>query len=239
MMRIAFLGAVAALGGACLQVSSSASVVDTRSLVALMTVNAGASGLTVAGASLTSVDNPTEFIELSSGDSLTASTGNQSQVMAKVELMGAVSYVASFSGAATADAAYQIALTRASGGSAPSSSCSLPAPFDAALATPTTTFSRANDAIPLTITGAGGSDTTSVAYTGNCVSAGVVYVSNDSMLQVLSGTIKTALGSPSNASCQVTLLVERSRDGTVDPALALNSKMTCSQTRPLTITSVP
>ncbi len=236
-MRSAYLGGPAVFTAACLSIQASSTAVDTAAVSAQMTVTADATGTAVAGASLTSASNPTQFIELAHGDAFTASTGGHSQAMVKTPFEGAVSYVASFAGAGAADTAFTIALQRATGSSAPSSVCTLPPPFDVSLATTSTSFSRKNDTISFVISSPDPNDAMSVAVSGNCIQPQIFYIGNGPMPALVAGGIQPAPGGPADASCPVTLAVQRSRQGTLDPAFASGGKITCSQTRAISITS--
>ena len=228
------LGLGATFLAACTSVHSDS--IKTSGMSAHFTVTAGGDGNTAVTASLWVDDNSTDTVDLTDGDVLTAKASSQSQAMTRDDSLGAISYDASFTGLDAAGTAYTIALTRPTDVSAPSSTCSMPAPF--ALGTPAAggTFSRASDAIAITYSPSGGTDPMSLTAIGSCV--------NYSLSFPDTGTVTLAKGALVNASaqqgqCEVTLQITRTRAGQLDHAYGYGGNIACTQVRQVSFTSSP
>ena len=91
--------------------------------------------------------------------------------MSESNVLGIVSYGASFTGEDGSGAAYTVALHRASDVSAPNSTCTLPAAFT--IGTPATgsTFSRAGQDIVVNYGQGSSGDAVSYSLSGSCISS--------------------------------------------------------------------
>jgi hypothetical protein len=244
-------GDVPSLAGVALSFAlASAACTDLKSadlrtagMSAYMTVQADGSGQTQVSTKLYVDNNSTDYVTLSSGDSLVASVAGHSETMTESNILGIVSYAASFSGQDGSGAAYTVALHRgAMDVSAPNSTCSLPMAYTIGAPATGSTFSRANDAMTVNYGPGSSGDAVNYSLSGSCImGSGNVGVSGDP------GSFTLARGSilavpnqpPSQSSCEVTLTITRTRAGTVDPAYGSGGQMNCVQTRSATFTSTP
>ncbi len=224
-------------GVGCTSVKSSS--LATSGMAAHMTVSAGATGTTTATASLNVDTSATDYVDLATGDTLKASTGAQTQAMARNEFLVAISYVASFDGAAAAGTPYAIAFLRSAQTSAPSSTCTLPAPFQASLAAPASSFSRAGDDVAIATTDPNEPDGMSLVVTGDCVKTTTLSFPDTGAVSVPRGTLVPAGSTQGSPSCLATVTVIRSRPGHLDPAFGSGGGIACNQTRSVTFTSAP
>jgi hypothetical protein len=236
MRRRIGVALLCAASASCTSLNSSS--VTTSGMSAHMTITGDGSGQTSVTASLNVDNNSTDYVNLTSGDTLIASVPGQSHTMTENNVLGVVSYNASFSNADASGTLYTVALRRSSGTSAPSSVCMMPMPFAITTPAPGASYSRANDAIAVTYSGSGQMDPMSLSISG-CVSYTLPFTDSGS------GSVTIAKGglqggaSPSTGSCEVTLTITRSRAGTLDPAFGYGGAITCQQVRSVTFTSAP
>jgi len=196
-------------------------------------------GNVVASAELNVDNNPTDFVDLSSGDALVATSGSTSQTLGRSDLVGIISYSATFMGPSAADTTYTVALNRTAGNvSAPSSTCTLPALLTLA-ATPAQAqaFSRLGDDITVTWSpNSGPSDSMDYVVSGSCLTTSSGSISGDpGTFTIPRGTLVPS-GSP---SCAATLTITRKRSGHLDPAYGYGGDITCGQAASLAFTSNP
>jgi hypothetical protein len=237
MHRRILLAAAAVFVPACTSVKSSD--LETSGMSAHMTVTADGQGNTSASAELNVDTNGTDFVDLSAGDSLVATpAGGSPRTMSRSDLLGVISYGASFTGEDAPGTAYTIAFSRkAPNVSAPSSTCSLPQPFAITAPASGASFSRANDAVVVMYGYFGTSDAMTYQVTGPCVSTATGSLPADSgTLTIAKGTLVTSGGS---SSCTATLTLHRSRSGQLDPAYGYGGAISCDQVRTVTFTSNP
>ncbi len=213
----------------------------TAGMSAYMTVVADGSGQTTATTQLNVDNNATDFVTLSSGDSLVASVSAQSRTMVENNSLGDVSYAASFSGADSSGAEYTVAFHRNSDVSAPDSTCSLPPPCTISTPPAGSTFSRAKSDIVVDYGPGGSSDAVTYSLSGDCVSGPTNATMNGDpgTLTLSRGSILPVEGQPANQACDVTLTVSRTRFGTLDPAFGSGGQIKCVQTHSIVFTSTP
>jgi hypothetical protein len=236
MHRRILIAAVAVLGTACTSVKSTD--LETSGMSAHIGVTADGQGNTVASAEL-SVDNSvTDFVDLSAGDSLVATVGGTSQSMTRNDLLGIISYSTGFSGHAAPGTAYTVALNRkAPDVSAPSSTCSIPQPFEITSPVSGLAYSRGGDGVVVTYSNAGQSDPVSYQVSGPCVNiAGGTVFPDSGTFTIPKSTLVASSGTP---SCTVTLTVTRARSGQLDPAYGYGGGISCGQARTITFVSNP
>jgi len=237
-MRLSHFAAPVVLCAACTSVQSAD--IKTAGISAIMLVSADGTGQTQVTAELHVDSNSTDFVTLSSGDTLMATAGGQSRTMSESNFVGAVSYETTFSGLDANGTAYTIALNRTSDVSAPSSTCALPDPFNITAPTASGTFSRANDTITVTYDTAGTMDQMAWSAGGDCVQGEVGgTVSPDS------GSFTVAKGSlvptspPPSMTCQAHITLTRSRPGQLDSHFGSGGSITAQQVRTVTFNSTP
>lgn len=236
MHRRILIAAVAALGTACTSVKSTD--LETSGMSAHIGVTADGQGNTVASAELTVDNSVTDFVDLSAGDSFVATAGGTSQSMTRNDLLGIISYSTGFSGQAAPGTAYTVALNRkAPDVSAPSSTCSIPQPFEITSPVSGLAYSRGGDGIVVTYSNAGQSDPVSYQVSGPCVNtAGGTVFPDSGSFTIAKSTLVASGGTP---SCTVTLTVTRARSGQLDPAYGYGGSISCGQARTITFVSNP
>lgn len=232
--------ALAGLLGGCTDLSSSD--IKTSGINASLGVTANGNGSTVVGAQLHVGNSLTDYVELESGDALTARVADDTETLSESKLLGIINYSASFTDHDAPGSVYTIALERgAADTSAPASSCTLPAAFAITAPADAQTFSRAGDDIVVGYSGSGESDPLSWSASGDCVQVtGATLPSDTGTFTLPKGTL-TSSASQSDAgpvSCQVTITVSRTRAGTLDPAYG-GGGIACRQDRSFTFTSAP
>jgi hypothetical protein len=211
-------------------------------MAASITVSADGSGVSSVSARLSTDANALNSIQLDSGDLFLATAGTQSQDMSMVDILDDITYQASFNGQDSAGTAYNIALNRRSGFvSAPSSTVTMPSPYNITAPTATATFSRANDDIPVTYDSSGtGDPMTWNISSGSCASNPSGSVSNDSgSFTITKGALVTNDAAEKTATCQVTITLQRTRTGTIDSHYGYGGTINAAQTRSVTFTSTP
>ena len=222
---------------ACTKVESSS--ILTKGMSASMSVSADGTGKSVASASLRVGDSAVDFVDLSSGDSLVASSGAKSQTLSRSVLFNVVTYSTSFSGLDAGDTPYTIAFKRSLDAGAPSSTCTLPAPFTLTTPAPGASLSRGGADITLTWQG-GTADKMRYELKGDCLASKSDAITGDpGTLVIPRGTV--AVNDPKNAgqTCTGTLVVRRRRDGKLDPAFGHGGNIYGEQVRSVTFTSTP
>jgi hypothetical protein len=227
---------------ACILCVSAAGCTDlnsadlkTAGMSTTMQVTADGTGQTTAIAQFNVDSNGTDFVNLSSGDTAVAQVAGQSRTMSESNFLGDIAYQTTFSGEDGAGTLYTIALQRTSDVSAPSSTCTLPSPFDITAPTSSGSFSRSSD-LTVTYDNAGTEDTMTWGISGACGAASGT-VSGDS------GTFTIAKGllvpDTQNGACQATLTMTRSRPGQVDSHFGSGGSIVGQQVRSVTFNSVP
>jgi hypothetical protein len=204
---------------------------------AQMTVVSDDSGQTTVTAWLHVDNNLTDFVTLSSGDTLSATAGTQTQTMTEDDVLNDVSYGTTFSGESTSNTVYVVALKRASDTSAPDSTCNLPAPFLITAPAAGVSVSRSTD-IPVSYGLGGSNDGVSYTLSGSCIEGPTdESVNGDPGAFTISHTtVTTPAGTSPTQPCQATLTVKRTRAGTIDPAYGSGGDISCAQSRSVTFT---
>jgi hypothetical protein len=222
---------------ACTKVESKS--ILTSGMSATMSVRADGTGQSFASASLLVGDSALDYVDLSTGDSLVASSGTKSQPMSRSVLLNVVSYSAPFSGLDAEGTPYTIAFKRSLDSGAPSSTCTLPAPFTLTTPPPAATFSRGASDITLTWMG-GTTDPMRYEIRGDCLATkGDAITGDPGTLLLPKGTI--AVGDPKYAgqTCTGTIVVHRARQGKLDPAFGHGGSIFGEQVRSVSFTSTP
>lgn len=210
----------------------------TSGMSAHMKVSADGTGQSRVSATLNVDNNSTDYVNLTSGDSLTATALGQTRTMAQNNVLGVVSYDTSFSSADASGTVYTIDLQRSKETSAPSSHCTLPVSFAISAPAPGSAYSRANDAITVSYSNGGQSDPMSLSISG-CVSYTLPFSdASAGSVTIAKGSLQAG-GSSATTSCEVTLTITRSRAGTLDNAFGSGGEITCEQVRSVTFTSMP
>jgi len=179
------------------------------------------------------------FVELSTGDQLIATNGASSKPMQESSILNITSYSTQFSTNA-ADEEFEVAFIRTVDNGAPSSTVTLPDPFD--IEPYTNPVSRAAD---MTIAWtAPATDKLSWSISGSCIdSAGAALQADTGGALLPAGTIKKRMSTGPNdvvpESCEATLQLTRSRDGDLDPGYGKGGSIVGTQVRSTTFTTQP
>ena len=184
------------------------------------------------------VGNPIglNYVELAGDDRLVAKHGTTSKPMIESELLNTVTHRAVFDGDAEGDQ-FEVSFTRAVDEGAPSSRMTLPAKFD--LAAPPATASRAQS-LTLTWSPAGSSDAMSWDAEGDCIEReGAPITGDPGTLTIAGDIIKKRMAANTPDQCTVTLIVKRSKRGTLDPNYGEGGSVGGIQQRKVTFTSMP
>ncbi len=239
MYRLAIAIAIVAVALVGCSKSDSADI-KTSGIHATITARAEGAGQTRVTAELF-LGNPIDlnFVELSADDQLVARHAGQSQTMTESQLLNIVSYSAAFPTEA-ANESFEVAFERGPDDvSAPSSTCTLPAPFT--LAAPPSSSSRAA-AFTLTWSPSGTADRMTVTVDGTCIDLASIPVTGDpGTVTIAAGTIrkKMAQGETIVDSCQAQIHIERARPGQLDAHYGKGGDITAIQARVVTFTTAP
>jgi hypothetical protein len=210
----------------------------TSGMYASLGARADGSGRTRTHATLF-LGNPAslDFIDLVGDDRLIATREEQMKVMIETQILGTVSYHADFDGDQE-DTAFNIALQRTVDGGAPSSSCTLPPPFE--VATDEGAEMSRDSAFVIEWDLAGAGDVMSWELEGPCIRTATGSISDDSGSAIIpAGTVEKRQGEEVQDECEVTLEIRRSRDGDLDPGYGRGGVIRCEQVRQASLTSVP
>jgi hypothetical protein len=226
---------------ACTSVESSS--IKTSGMSAYMSVVADGTGSTTATATLHVGNNITDFIDLSAGDSLVASSSGQSRTLNKQSFLGVTSYNNSFQGLDAEGTGYTIAFTRQSDTSAPSSACTIPKPFTISAPAANATFSRATDDVVLQWAASGTQDQMSYQVDGDCVRTVVqttIQGGDSGSFTIAKSTLSLqATDVHANDTCPVTVTLRRTRTGQLDSAFGHGGRIDGQQMRTVKFSSRP
>jgi hypothetical protein len=239
---LALLAPLLLSAAACTDLQSAD--ITTSGISATMTVTADGTGNATASVQLNVDTSATDYVTLSPGDTLTASFDRQSELMAEDDsLFNEVTYTAAFASGGAEGASYTIALQRRGGLSAPESTCTIPAPFDVIAPSGSASFSRSGAPVVIQYAPSGGSDPISWSVSATCESRDI-----DTFSTTLSGdpgsfaipasALQAPSGNGSQGNCHVTVTIDRTRSGSLDPAYDQGT-IAGVQERTLTFTSTP
>ncbi len=155
------------------------------------------------------------FLELVESDSLTASTGEDSQTMIDQSIGDFHAYVAEFDVDAE-DTEFVVAFDREVDESAPNTVMSLPAQFDLTGPEEAVTVSRSQEEITISWEPSGSDDEMLWSVTGDCFFDADGGVDGDpGTVTVEAGTLEST-DEDEPATCEATLTITRSRVGSLD-----------------------
>ena len=220
--------------------------INTGGVYASLTVTADGSGSSRVYAALkVGGQNSNTFLDLVGGDTLLAYQDTDSSAMIRKELLQKVWYEASFATDAE-DTPFQVSFLRVhtgdgtescTGSSAPDSYATLPAPYLLTGPAPDTSFSRATDDVAISWDTASG-DPMSWTMNGDCIQ-----LKTSSFTDSGSVTIPAAEFVPEQneqaSTCNVTVVITRSRGGTVDANYGEGGSFVAYQVRTVQIQSAP
>ena len=174
------------------------------------------------------------YVELTGDDQLTADDGSGAIEMSYLSIGDYWTYIADFSVAA-GDTPFTVALVRSLDGGAPSSTASMPAPFDLTAPADAAVFSRASDPITVTWDPSASADGMVVRLSSDCTLESTQDVAGDPGTYTFEvGSYEVADGSEAE-SCEGTVTVERRRAGTLDEAFGEGGEVYAAQRREVKI----
>jgi len=219
--------------------TASSTDIKTSGMHASISGLSDGTGTTAVSATLRVGAQSTTFIELASTDALKATSGADSVKLTKFELLGLVSYNGSLTGDEEGKSV-TVALTRASPDvSAPTSTFTMPAKFQLTGPAVQANFKRGADAIEVKWDNGGKADPMTVDLTGTCIDPVSKAPATDTGSLVISGSELKASKDNETKSCNVTIVVRRTRAGTVDSAYGQGGLAVGIQTRQVIINSTP
>jgi len=231
---------ISPLAMACQKVSSAD--VKTSGLYANISAEAKGDGSTLVSATLRvggALSNT--FLDLTSDEKISASSGTDQKTLARKSFLGAVSYEATFTGDEL-DKSFTVSLERPTDYvSAPNTQLSMPAGFTISAPTGGTSFSRANDDIVVTWDNNGSSDDMQWELaTSNCAreSKTNAIPSDSGSFTIPKGTL-VAIQGHEGETCDTSLWLVRRRLGSLDPNFGDGGFVVARQVRKVVISSTP
>jgi hypothetical protein len=238
-MRVLLVVVAFVVCASCTTIQSSS--LRTSGISAHMQIVGDDTGQTKVSAQFNVDNNSTDFVDLSTGDTVVASVGGQSQPLSRVSFLGTVSYQAAFTGQDADGTLYTIALNRATDVSAPASTCTMPKPFQITAPTSNGSFSRATSDITVTYDTIGTQDSMNWSAGGNCIK-GLVggSVTNDAgSFTIARGTLVPTDPTQSTITCQAQITLTRERPGNLDPHYGSGGSIVAQQVRTVSFNSTP
>lgn len=228
---IAFvLGATAGMTG-CTETLDSKNIKTAGISATIEATAPSASESTVEVTLLAGGDESNTYIDLSGGDRIFATIGGERKEMSSTS---AGEYeVESTKGEGGTE--FTISLERADGDNAPSSVGTLPEPFD--LTAVSGTISRAADLE--IVWSPAGDDGMELELDGTCIFNEKIPVASNATSHTVAANSLKSTGGDMPTTCDLTVTVRRSRNGTADKALDAESSFLLQQVRTMKVTSSP
>ena len=208
---------------------------DTAELHAAIEAEALGDGQVNVRVTLRPSEKSRTSLDLVAPDALTATVGRTTHTLERHSMLGAIWYDATFAGDA-AGTEVKVALSRPTATSAPSSSVTLPAPFEFESPTEGAEFPR-SESISVKWSVTGDHEPILISARGACIKPVDVELANDVGAYTFP-PFEPAVGHK-KASCVVDLHAIRSREGAVDPAFEEGATFKGTVSRSLRITSSP
>lgn len=162
----------------------------------------------------------TTFVDLEAGDQLVVSVNEESQVLSQSSLGVIHSYDAAFTADAEGDS-FVLAFDRADVDGAPETTAVLPAPFELTEPAADGVVSRSDDVGELVVAWDNqGDDRMKIMVEGDCFVSYLASDQSDSGTHIIPLSYFKDNEYDSTTSCEATVIVERQRAGSVDPAFA-------------------
>lgn len=225
--------AVALFGVGCTETVDSKNI-RTAGIAALIDAEStDGTSTTVLAVLKTGGAQSNTYVNLSDGDRLVAEGGGTRKEMTN---QSSGEYEAEFATAA-ADTEFRISLERENDDPAPNSVGKIPAPFNVA-AIPTGDHSRAQD-LTITWDNSGTSDDMHIEANGSCIFIYSKDIPGDSGSFTITAGDLDSTNKDKPETCNVTLEITRSRNGTADPTYDSESWFHLRQVRTVKFTSAP
>lgn len=222
---------LAALG--CSKETTSSSNIKTGGIAALIDVYADTdTTATVHVKLVVGGESSNTYVDLESPDKLTATAEGTTKTLSAVD---PGIYEAKFSGV-TGGSAFSVSLERPSDVTASDNSGTLPDPF--AVDAPASNLSRVADDLPITWSPANSGDGMALDFDGDCIFPYSKAVSDTGSYVVAKGTLDSTGGNMPE-TCDLTLEITRSRNGSADSKFDPESHFRLHQRRKASFTSNP
>lgn len=232
--RIVAVAALLVFSSACDEIASSD--LFTEDMSAEIGVFADGDGSSTAEVLLRQGDiQSLVFVELTGADVLTASLGDEDVIMQGVDLAALHRYDADFD-SAVADGTYTFSLTRDVDDGAPSSTVSLPEPFD--LGTLASTLTATED-LAITWTPADSADAMSVRIEGSCILTFREDIPTDAGTWTVDAGDLELVDDTATDGCTLEVRLIRTRAGSLDTGFGEGGEITAQQLRSASVTFTP
>lgn len=219
----------------CSKETTSSSNIKTGGIAALIDVYADSDNTATVHVKLVvGGEDSNTYVDLEGTDKLSAIAEGTTKTLSAID-PGV--YEAKFSGVGE-DTRFSVVLERPDDVTASDNTGTLPAPFVFELEPATTNPSRTTDDIPLTWTPANTGDAMKLDIDGDCIFHYSKNVSDTGSYVVAKGTLDSTGGSMPE-TCDLTVEVTRSRDGSADGKFDPESHFRLHQRRHLSFTSTP
>lgn len=210
--------------------------ITTDQMVATLSASCNGEDTTVAAFLTVGEELPITYVELDPVDTLTATAGEVTEEMEKLQVEEIISYLAFFY-YAESEGEVTVSLLRDIDEGAPASLTTLPPNFEIVAPVEGSTFARATEDLVLTWQGDVATDPLHLHVTGDCVETYDMDIDDIGTLTLTAGTLASAAGAEAN-TCDITIQLQRTRDGAVDPGFA-GGTFAAYQTRTVTISAGP
>jgi len=178
------------------------------------------------------------FLTLTSDDTITALLNDSLSQL--VDIKDGRQYRTSFNstGAGLDTASYRISFTRPNDDDAPNSTVTMPAGLTGLTSNPATTFSRGTEVLTLSWNATATNNSIPISITGDCIENTSVTVQSSTGVFAINPTTITSDSTPEE-NCEVTVISEESRSGTIDPAYGEGGVISAKRITSMTLTSTP
>lgn len=218
---------------ACTVETVDSANIRTGGIVALLRATATSEMATSVTAQLkVGGDGSNTYVDLSNGDSIFA-VGNDRRI--EMEAQGTGTYQADFDTAAE-NTEFIVDLQRDNDDDAPMSTGMLPGPFT--FVVPNMTTSR-GQSLTVTWTPSGSTDDMTMELNGTCIFHRSIDIPGDTGSHVIEPGTLVSVNTDKPETCDVTVDMKRTRNGTADAAFDPDSSFVLEQTRTAKFTSAP
>lgn len=231
---------IAALAALALFGCNTASSTDlkTSGLHASITGTAEGLGPTSISTTLQLGQLSTTFVALGGSDELVATSGTDTKTLSKTDILGLISYNGTVAGDDEGKS-ITVALNRgAEDVSAPSSVMTLPAKFQITAPVANAIFARGKDPIEVKWDVSGKPEPLTLELSGNCIEDITKTVTDNGAFVIAAVDIKGKKDRMTE-TCDLTLKMKRTREGTLDKAYGKGGSVRGVQLRSVALKSTP
>lgn len=228
--------AVLPLLAACTEPVKSTDI-TTDQMTATLAASCNGEDTTVSAFLTVGEELPITYVTLDPAtDSMTATAGDVTEEMEELQVEELISYLAFFY-YAESEGLVTISFYRDIDEGAPASTTNLPPNFDVSSPIEGSSFSRTTEDLLLGWVGDTAGDAMDLRVTGDCIETYDAPVEDNGGLTLAAGTLISAAGAEAN-TCDITIQLQRSREGTVDPGF-MSGEFPAYQTRSVTVSAAP